>query len=127
MLFGIAVFKFRYSDEKYTKVIKARTEQGLYYDDDLFPGDEDERWYFMKKGEEVNRKDTVRERTQLEAKANVDPQLRAALTDQDEGLLRAGNLPQVTTATKEGSKALLDRLEKAGGQADIYHASISIR
>ena len=94
-------------------MIRIRQEQGLFYDDDIFPDDEDERWYFMKQGEKVSRKDTTRERTELEAKASVDPSFRAALTDPEVGLLRSGNLPQVTTATKEGSKALLDTLEKA--------------
>lgn len=44
---------------------------------------------------------------------NVDPALREAMTNQEDGLLRPGALPKVAASSAAGSKQLLDVIEKA--------------
>jgi len=43
----------------------------------------------------------------------LDEPMRQALIDPEDGLMRPGALPKVTTATATGGKALLDAIEKA--------------
>ena len=62
---------------------------------------------------------TLQDTTELEAKANVDAGLLQAITDGDEGFMRAGAMPAVTTASSAGAKSLLDSLgEKATSKKD---------
>ena len=49
----------------------------------------------------------------LAAKSDVDNELRQSLIDPDHGILKAGCMPQVQTATQAGSKQLLDAMSKA--------------
>ena len=48
----------------------------------------------------------------LKATAEVDTPLLQALTDESEGLLKAGALPQLQIASATGNKLLLDSIEK---------------
>ena len=68
----------------------------------------------MRIGNSFKQKEITSEAMSLKATRDVDPALRASLTDADEGILRPGMLPKVGAATAAGSKALLNTLEKAG-------------
>ena len=68
----------------------------------------------MKEGQKFTRKDITGECVKLAAKADVDDGLMQALTDESEGCLRAGALPQIQIATSAGNKALLDSIAKVG-------------
>ena len=72
-----------------------------------------ETWFYVREGAKFERKETTAESSKLSASTEVDPELRAALTDGETGLMRSGALPQVTTATAAGNKALLDAIDKA--------------
>lgn len=61
----------------------------------------------------ITQTDLVQESTRLSAKASVDPELQKALCDPEEGIMRPGAMPSVTTASAAGSKQLLDALAKA--------------
>lgn len=73
-----------------------------------------ECWCFVKDAQKYHRKDITGENVKLKAKLDVNADMRAALTDAEHGLLPAGALPQVSTASAAGNKALLDAIEKAG-------------
>lgn len=68
----------------------------------------------MKEGQKFLRKDITGESVSLKATAEVDTPLLQALTDESEGLLKAGALPQLQIATTGGNKILLDSVEKVG-------------
>ena len=72
-----------------------------------------ETWFYVREGAKFQRKETTAESTALKASTDVNPELRAALTDTETGLLRPGALPALTTATAQGNKQLLDAIEKA--------------
>ena len=61
----------------------------------------------------VTHKDAVADTTRLKATASVDPELLQAITNSEEGFMRAGAMPTVTTSSAAGSKALLDAVAKA--------------
>ncbi|CAK9031959.1 30S ribosomal protein S6, partial [Durusdinium trenchii] len=105
------ILRQQYSEEKFKNLIGRRKAAGLFYEDEDFPGDDDESWFFMRIGEKVRRDDETSEKMSLKAKSEVSEELRQALTDQDEGILRPGALPKVSAA-KQGSKELLDALGK---------------
>ena len=68
----------------------------------------------MREGQKFERQDETNEKLQLAAKAEVDPSLLAALTDEDSGILKAGLLPQVDCASASGTKELLNSISQAG-------------
>ena len=104
---------WRYSPEKFEMLIAKRKADGKWYEDLDFPGDDDEAWFFMRVGDSLKRKDETMEKMGLKAAISVDDDFRAALTDQDEGILRPGALPQVSAASSAGAKGLLEALGKA--------------
>ena len=61
----------------------------------------------------ITHKDVVTESTALSASANVESGLLEALIDPDQGFMRPGAMPSVTTASAAGSKTLLDAVAKA--------------
>lgn len=73
-----------------------------------------ECWYFVKDAQKYHRKDIAGEDIKLKAKMDVDSNMRAALTDAETGLLKAGALPKVSASSAQGNKALLDAIDKAG-------------
>ncbi|CAK9008792.1 unnamed protein product [Durusdinium trenchii] len=103
----------QYTSEKFEKLIQERQKQGLWYEDDLFPGDLDEAWFFVRVGEKVKQDNETLEKLTLTAKADVNDDMRAALTDAADGVLRPGALPSTSAVGKDGNKALLDALGKA--------------
>ena len=72
-----------------------------------------ETWFYVREGAKFERKETTAESSKLSASTEVNAELRAALTDGETGLMRSGALPQITTATTAGNKALLDAIDKA--------------
>ena len=58
----------------------------------------------------------------MKAKMEVDPGLREALTDADNGILRPGALPKMPTSSTVGNKQILDALDKACGFTLQDHA-----
>ena len=73
-----------------------------------------EAWFYMRVGVSYKQKEITSESMSIKAKKNLDPELRASLTDADDGILRPGALPKIQTASAAGNKALLDSLAKAG-------------
>ena len=72
-----------------------------------------ETWFYVREGAKFQRKDTTAESTALKASMDVNPEMRAALTETETGLLRPGALPALTTATAGGNKLLLEAIDKA--------------
>lgn len=72
-----------------------------------------EAWFFMRVGNSFKRKDITSESMKLKGTMDVDPSLRAALTDADEGIFRPGALPKMQTSSTNGNKMLLDAVDKA--------------
>eukprot|EP00435_Cladocopium_sp_Y103_P065388 s488_g27.t1 len=104
--------KYKNNPEKAEKVMSSRRAAGLWYADDDFPDDPDEAWYFMRVGNSFKKKDITSEGMTLKGSMDVDPNLRQALTDADEGIMRPGALPKMQTFSASGNKQLLDTLEK---------------
>lgn len=77
---------------------------------DDFPDDELERFYYMKKPREVNRRQVTSDSTQVKADANLDNDMLNALVDENEGVMRAGALPECFASNTAGQKALMDGL-----------------
>lgn len=71
-----------------------------------------ECWYFVKEGQKFTRKDITGERLSMKGSKDLDPDMRQAFVDSETGLMRAGALPKVSTASAAGSKTLLDAMEK---------------
>lgn len=73
-----------------------------------------EAWYYMPAPKAITHRDVVSDSTKLSASANVtEPGLLEALIDPDEGVMRPGAMPSVTTSSAAGSKSLLDAVAKA--------------
>lgn len=70
----------------------------------------------MRKGQEFNRIDEVRETNSLTAKIDVDDDMMTALTG-EEGMFRSGLLPQIQAATESGAKHVLESIGQAGAVA----------
>ncbi|CAK9089238.1 unnamed protein product [Durusdinium trenchii] len=102
--------KNRYTAEKWEQVKKKRLEQGLYYKDDDFPDDDDETWYFVKEGESVSNKVEVQESMTLAARLDMDENMRQAITNEENGLMKVGALPKVSVASTSGNKALMEAI-----------------
>lgn len=73
-----------------------------------------ESWFFMREGQKFERQDETSEKLQLAAKADVDPTLLAALTDENSGILKPGMLPKVDCSTSNGTKELLNSINQVG-------------
>ena len=61
----------------------------------------------------ITHKDVVSESTVLHAKTSVDPELQKALCNEEDGFMRPGAMPAVTTASAAGTKTLLEAVAKA--------------
>lgn len=72
-------------------------------------------WFFMKVGQEVKEKNSTIESMKLKATSEVDADLRASLTDAQEGIFRPGALPKVEGVSISASKALMQSFGQAGG------------
>lgn len=83
-----------------------------------------EAWFFMRTGNSFKKKDITSESLSLKGKREVDANLRMALTDEAEGLMRPGALPAISGTSAAGSKQLLDAIEKAGRMGWISQTSV---
>ena len=72
-----------------------------------------ETWYFMRIGNSFKKTDSTSESLSMKAKMEVDSNLRKALTDADNGILRSGALPKMSMSSAAGNKQILDALNKA--------------
>lgn len=67
----------------------------------------------MRQGNKFERTDETKETMELQAKSEVSPEIVAALTDENSGILKPGLLPQMDASTPAGSKALLESIGQA--------------
>lgn len=67
----------------------------------------------MRVGTTYKQKETTSESLSMKGKMDLDPAMRAALTDPEEGILRPGCLPSVPGVCDVGNKALLGTFEQA--------------
>ncbi|CAK9034304.1 unnamed protein product [Durusdinium trenchii] len=105
----------RYGDneEKFNKVVKAREAAGLFYEDQDFPGDVDETWYFMRVGSSFKTENTTSESVNITAASRLDKAGLQALTDESDGVLRAGALPEISGLSQQQNKGLLTAMAQA--------------
>ena len=90
------------------------SNQGWFvYDSDDFPDDPLERWYYMKKAKEVNKKNKTEDSAKLQASLDCDNDMLQALVG-DDGVMQAGALPSMGINNAQGQKHLLDGLEDGG-------------
>lgn len=105
-----------YGKDKAQILMDRRTTDGLFYDSDDFPDDPLERWYYMKKAKEVNKKNTTEDSAKLQASLHCDNAMLQALVG-DDGMMQAGALPSMGISNAQGQKHLLDGLEEGGVSA----------
>lgn len=100
----------QFGQEKAKSLMDKRVGQGLCYDHEDFPGDELERFYYMKKPKEMNKRSKVADEAKIEAAANLDDAMLKHLTEENDGIFRLGGLPEGHAASSAGQKALLEGL-----------------
>eukprot|EP00438_Fugacium_kawagutii_P008777 Skav220297 [mRNA] locus=scaffold2356:69318:70939:+ [translate_table: standard] len=98
-----------YGDEKGKTLMDRRYRDGLFYDSEDFPDDPLERMYYMRKAREVTKREVTEEKTKLKGEVECDDAMVRALVGED-GVLQAGQLPNMKAANASGQKALLDGL-----------------
>ncbi len=106
-----------YGEDKAKVLMDKRYSQGLYYNDEDFPDDKLERYYYMKKARELNRKQVVEDSSKLQTQANLDNEMVKSLTDEAEGMFKAGALPDLPAASSAGQRALCEDLCEPGAIA----------
>ena len=72
-----------------------------------------ETWFFMRSATKFIREDSTSESLKINAQAKCDDAMREALTDPEQGILKAGLLPHVDTAVPAGAKQLLGAMTQA--------------
>ena len=72
-----------------------------------------ERWFWMRAASTFKQKDSTEDSFNLTASADIDSELREALVDPEDGLLKPGGMPKVQCASAAGCKQLLDVMAKA--------------
>ena len=107
----------QFGEAKASTIMKKREEQGLCYDSEDFPGDPLERWYYMRRPKEMNRRQSVEDSTSIHAEANLSNDMLAGLIDPDEGMMRLGALPEGSAATASARGACRISLGSAKEEA----------
>lgn len=102
-----------YGEEKGRSLMVRRQQEGLFYNSEDFPDDELERFYYMRKPKEMNRRQTIRDSTIIDGEASLDNDMLKALTDETDGMMRAGAMPAGHAETAAGQKALHDALNES--------------
>ena len=105
-----------FGEEKGKKLMERRREQGLWYQSDDFPDDHLEAWYYMPKAKELTKRQCVSDQATVKAQVDLDNEMLKALTDEN-GVMRAGCLPDMKTVTAAGQKALYDALSEGVAKA----------
>ncbi|CAK9005889.1 Uncharacterized protein SCF082_LOCUS8785 [Durusdinium trenchii] len=101
----------KYGEDRAKEIMNRRTEEGMYYKDDLYPDDaNEESWYFMKAPQQYHQKESTVDSMKLAASSKVDDELMGKLIDQEVGVLRPGALPKVEAATVGGCSKLMTAL-----------------
>ncbi|CAK9021539.1 Uncharacterized protein SCF082_LOCUS15391 [Durusdinium trenchii] len=102
-----------YGEEKGRSLMVRRQQEGLFYNSEDFPDDELERFYYMRKPKEMNRRQTIRDSTIIDGEASLDNDMLKAHTDETDGMMRAGAMPAGHAETAAGQKALHDALNES--------------
>ena len=105
-----------YGDTKAQVVFASCKASGLTYPDEDFPDDDLERWYYMRKGKELTKREITEEQATLSGTSKVDNKMLLALTDESEGIFKAGQVPTLQAASTAGQKALVDAMGEAGAK-----------
>ena len=86
----------------------------MYEEDEDFPGDEDEYYFYVHQGGSVTKDNKVTEKTTIQIDdKNPDKDLGEALIGEG-GMLASGALPAVEGMAEEGTKNLMDAMHKEG-------------
>lgn len=101
-----------YEKSKFEALVKRRREEGLYYEDDDFPDDPDEAWYYMPHGNKIRKDDKTKESVSLRGKAKMDSEMLKSITAEGSALA-AGAVPNVHAATEKGKQKLLQAVASA--------------
>ena len=106
-----------YGKEKAEALMAKRHSAGLSYDNEDFPDDPLERFYWMRKAREMTNRNVVTDEGSIEGKDNLNKDMLKALIDENDGMFRAGAMPSAVASSSAGQKALLDGLVAGGVQA----------
>lgn len=71
-----------------------------------------ENWFYMKAPQKITHKEVVKDVTKLKANSKIDNGMLQGLIG-EEGFMRAGAMPSISTASAAGSKQILDAVAKA--------------
>ncbi|CAE7632499.1 unnamed protein product, partial [Symbiodinium sp. CCMP2592] len=101
-------------EKKANKLIAKLLAKKMFEEDEDFPGDEDEYYFYVNAGSKVRKENRTSEALQLKVRDTAPNQgLVDALTSEG-GILGAGALAAPENMSEEGSKNLLDSLCKEG-------------
>ena len=106
-----------YGKEKAEALMTKRHSAGLSYDNEDFPDDPLERFYWMRKAREMTSRNVVTDEGSIEGTDNLNKDMLTALIDENDGMFRAGAMPSAVASSSAGQKALLDGLVAGGVQA----------
>ncbi|CAJ1432246.1 unnamed protein product, partial [Effrenium voratum] len=100
-----------FPEAKYKALIAKRRAAGLFYEDEDFPGDEQETWFYMPAGHQVRRDDRRSEQMAVKGRVKCDQEMLNAMVKED-GPLAGGALPAVVAATEAGKRKLHEVVTK---------------
>ena len=99
---------------KAKKLIDNLTKKKMYEEDEDFPGDQEEFYFFVHQGGKVRKDNKTTERVGMRVDdVNPDKELGEALLGEG-GALAAGALPALEGMHEEGTRNLLDAMHKEG-------------
>ena len=105
-----------YPEDKAEKLCKKLFAQGRYYEDEEFPGDNDEIFYYVRQPRKVNVDAVTSEKASLSANMKVgDASVMEQMTGSD-GVFAAGAMPAMKAASAAGAKAVADMVAGDGTQ-----------
>lgn len=102
-----------FGEAKAKSLMDRRFNDGLYYNSEDFPDDQLERFYYMRKPKEINKRQSVSDSTSLRGDADLNNDMLKALTDETTGMMRQGALPEGHAASSAGQKALRAALSES--------------
>lgn len=105
-----------YGQTKADVLMEKRLAAGLYYNHEDFPEDRLERSYYMKKAKEITRAQAVEDSTDVRGEMELDSEALGTLINEEDGIMRAGAIPDFAAANAQGQKALMDGLYEEGSQ-----------
>lgn len=76
-----------------------------------------ETWYFMRVGSSFKTENTTSESVNITAASRLDKAGLQALTDESDGVLRAGALPEISGLSQQQNKGLLTAMAQAHGRS----------